>query len=71
MNTPFLGPICMDFDMPAIVEDTPEGKPGSARERVKHFNDQNLLDLQVWFFLAWTGEAARRLTGLCRSGRQG
>lgn len=37
-----------------------EGKPGSARERVKHFSDQDLLDLQVWFFLAWTGEAARR-----------
>jgi alpha-amylase/alpha-mannosidase (GH57 family) len=37
-----------------------EGKPGSARERVMHFSDQDLLDLQVWFFLAWTGEAARR-----------
>ena len=37
-----------------------EGKTGSARERVKHFSDQDLLDLQVWFFLAWTGEAARR-----------
>ena len=37
-----------------------EGKPGSAAERVKHFSDQDLLDLQVWFFLAWTGEAARR-----------
>jgi alpha-amylase/alpha-mannosidase (GH57 family) len=37
-----------------------EGKPGSAQERVKHFTDQDLLDLQVWFFLAWTGEAARR-----------
>jgi alpha-amylase/alpha-mannosidase (GH57 family) len=37
-----------------------EGKPGSARERVRHFSDQDLLDLQVWFFLAWTGEAARR-----------
>ncbi|HIJ80609.1 MAG TPA: glycoside hydrolase [Desulfuromonadales bacterium] len=37
-----------------------EGKPGSARERVRHFTDQDLLDLQVWFFLAWTGEAARR-----------
>ncbi len=37
-----------------------EGKPGSAQERVKHFSDQDLLDLQVWFFLAWTGEAARR-----------
>jgi alpha-amylase/alpha-mannosidase (GH57 family) len=37
-----------------------EGKPGSARDRVKHFSEQDLLDLQVWFFLAWTGEAARR-----------
>ncbi|MDD2898604.1 MAG: glycoside hydrolase family 57 protein [Desulfuromonadaceae bacterium] len=37
-----------------------EGKPGSARERIRHFSDQDLLDLQVWFFLAWTGEAARR-----------
>jgi alpha-amylase/alpha-mannosidase (GH57 family) len=37
-----------------------EGKPGSAAERVRHFSEQDLLDLQVWFFLAWTGEAARR-----------
>jgi alpha-amylase/alpha-mannosidase (GH57 family) len=37
-----------------------EGKPGSARDRVRHFCDQDLLDLQVLFFLAWTGEAARR-----------
>lgn len=37
-----------------------EGKPGSARDRVRHFSDQDLLDLQVCFFLAWTGEAARR-----------
>jgi len=37
-----------------------EGKAGSAAERVKHFSEQDLLDLQVWFFLAWTGEAARR-----------
>ena len=37
-----------------------EGKPGSARERVRHFSDQDLLDLQVLFFLAWTGEAARQ-----------
>lgn len=37
-----------------------DGKPGSARERVKQFTAQDLLDLQVWFFLAWTGEAARR-----------
>ena len=37
-----------------------EGKPGAARDRVRHFSDQDLLDLQVWFFLSWTGEAARR-----------
>lgn len=37
-----------------------EGKPGSARERIRHFSNQDLLDLQVCFFLAWTGEAARR-----------
>lgn len=37
-----------------------EGKPGAARERIRHFKDQDLLDLQVCFFLAWTGEAARR-----------
>ncbi len=37
-----------------------EGKPGSARDRMRHFSDQDLLDLQVCFFLAWTGEAARR-----------
>ena len=29
-------------------------------ERLRHFRDQDILDLQVWFFLAWTGEAARR-----------
>ncbi len=37
-----------------------EGKPGSAAERVRHFREQDLLDLQVLFFLAWTGDAARR-----------
>lgn len=37
-----------------------EGRTGSARDRVRHFSDQDLRDLQVWFFLAWTGEAARR-----------
>ena len=37
-----------------------EGKPGAARERMRHFSHQDLLDLQVWFFLSWTGEAARR-----------
>ncbi|HEY6872866.1 MAG TPA: glycoside hydrolase family 57 protein [Geobacteraceae bacterium] len=28
--------------------------------RLRHFREQDLLDLQVWFFLAWTGEVARR-----------
>jgi alpha-amylase/alpha-mannosidase (GH57 family) len=37
-----------------------EGKPGGARDRVRYFSDQDLLDLQVCFFLAWTGEAARQ-----------
>ncbi|QOX77639.1 glycoside hydrolase [Trichlorobacter lovleyi] len=37
-----------------------EGKAGAVRERVRHFNHQDLQDLQVCFFLAWTGEAARR-----------
>lgn len=37
-----------------------EGKPDSARERIRHFSVQDLRDLQVCFFLAWTGEAARR-----------
>lgn len=37
-----------------------EGKSGAIRERVRHFSNQDLLDLQVCFFLAWTGEAARR-----------
>lgn len=37
-----------------------EGKPEAVRERVRHFSNQDLQDLQVCFFLAWTGEAARR-----------
>ena len=37
-----------------------EGKPGAVRDRARHFSHQDLLDLQVCFFLAWTGEAARR-----------
>lgn len=28
--------------------------------RLRQFSNQDILDLQVWFFLAWTGEAARR-----------
>ncbi|MCL2760430.1 MAG: glycoside hydrolase family 57 protein [Desulfuromonadales bacterium] len=30
------------------------------QELLKEFRDQDILDLQVCFFLAWTGEAARR-----------
>jgi alpha-amylase/alpha-mannosidase (GH57 family) len=33
---------------------------GSPRDRLRSLGDQELLDLQVWFYLAWTGEAARR-----------
>lgn len=29
-------------------------------DRLRTVTDQDLRDLQVWFFLAWTGEAARR-----------
>ena len=49
-----------------------DGQAGLA-ERVRHFRDQDLLDLQVWFFLAWTGEVGRRrypvLQGLIEKGR--
>ncbi|MBI1922138.1 MAG: glycoside hydrolase [Geobacter sp.] len=49
------------------------GSSDKLRERLKQFNDQDLLDLQVWFFLAWTGEAARRrfpeLQELVKKGR--
>ncbi|HLO26712.1 MAG TPA: glycoside hydrolase family 57 protein [Geobacteraceae bacterium] len=37
-----------------------DGDSSRTAERLRHFRDQDLLDLQVWFFLAWTGEAARR-----------
>jgi alpha-amylase/alpha-mannosidase (GH57 family) len=37
-----------------------DGAEGSKHDRLRQFRDQDLLDLQVWFFLAWTGEAARR-----------
>ncbi|HEY6008864.1 MAG TPA: glycoside hydrolase, partial [Geobacteraceae bacterium] len=37
-----------------------DGHGEKSAERLRHFRDQELLDLQVWFFLAWTGEAARR-----------
>jgi len=29
-------------------------------DRLRNFRNQDILDLQVWFFLSWTGEAARR-----------
>ena len=44
-----------------------EGKPGAASERLRHFDDQDILDLQVCFLLAWTGEAARRRFPECRA----
>jgi alpha-amylase/alpha-mannosidase (GH57 family) len=37
-----------------------KGNAGERTNRVHSFLDQDILDLQVWFFLAWTGEAARR-----------
>lgn len=37
-----------------------DGAPGGARDRLSHLTDQDLLDLQVWFYLTWTGQAARR-----------
>ncbi|RNC70655.1 MAG: glycoside hydrolase [Desulfuromonadales bacterium] len=50
-----------------------DGTRIKSRERHRHFSDQDLLDLQVWFLLAWTGEAARRrypeLKELVRKGR--
>ncbi|CAG0972941.1 hypothetical protein GEOBC_01379 [Geobacteraceae bacterium] len=50
-----------------------DGTRVRSRERHRLFSDQDLLDLQVWFFLAWTGEAARRrypeLKELVRKGR--
>ena len=33
---------------------------GKHGDRLRSFRDQDILDLQVWFFLSWTGEAARR-----------
>ena len=50
-----------------------EGAPGCAADRLRSLSDQDLLDLQVWFYLSWTGEAARRrfpvFTQLLRKGR--
>jgi alpha-amylase/alpha-mannosidase (GH57 family) len=37
-----------------------DGAPGVTRDRLRSMDDQDLLDLQVWFYLSWTGEAARR-----------
>ncbi len=37
------------------------GEPGKSGEmQLRQFRDQDILDLQVCFYLAWTGEAARR-----------
>jgi len=37
-----------------------DGTSGRPVERLRSFRANDFLDLQVWFFLAWTGEAARR-----------
>jgi alpha-amylase/alpha-mannosidase (GH57 family) len=37
-----------------------DGAPGAARDRLCSLTDQDLLDLQVWFYLTWTGPMARR-----------
>jgi len=37
-----------------------DGAGGGARDRLRAVGDQEMLDLQVWFYLSWTGEAARR-----------
>jgi alpha-amylase/alpha-mannosidase (GH57 family) len=37
-----------------------EETPDSPGRLIRQFRDQDILDLQVCFFLAWTGEAARR-----------
>jgi len=36
------------------------GSRNGSNGRLRPFGDQEILDLQVWFFLSWTGEAARR-----------
>jgi alpha-amylase/alpha-mannosidase (GH57 family) len=36
------------------------GSRNGTTDRLRNFGDQEILDLQVWFFLAWTGEMARR-----------
>jgi alpha-amylase/alpha-mannosidase (GH57 family) len=49
------------------------GSTNATSDRLRNFGDQEILDLQVWFFLAWTGEATRRrwpaLQELVRKGR--
>jgi alpha-amylase/alpha-mannosidase (GH57 family) len=51
-----------------------DGDGARQAEQLRYFHDQEFLDLQVWFFLAWTGEAARRrfpvLQVLLAKGRQ-
>jgi alpha-amylase/alpha-mannosidase (GH57 family) len=37
-----------------------DGAGGSTKDRLRAVGDQEMLDLQVWFYLSWTGEAARR-----------
>ena len=37
-----------------------DGAGGATRDRLRTMGDQEMLDLQVWFYLSWTGEAARR-----------
>jgi len=49
------------------------GSRNGTVEKPRNLSDQEILDLQVWFFLAWTGEAARRqwpeLRELLKKGR--
>ena len=49
------------------------GARNGRSDRLRNFGDQEILDLQVWFFLAWTGEMARRrwpeLQELIKKGR--
>jgi len=48
------------------------GAAGGVSDRLGSLSDQDFLDLQVWFYLSWTGEAARRrfpvFTELLRKG---
>jgi alpha-amylase/alpha-mannosidase (GH57 family) len=36
------------------------GTPGAGKDALRLMRDQDFLDLQVWFYLAWTGEMAKR-----------